>query len=117
MGNRGRWALAAIALVIQLAVLYAPRTPTVETGLPLDKVAHVVVFAVPVVALVAAGLPRRWVVMGMALHALLSEVLQAAVLPQRSGDPADVVADLVGVAIGAWLARGRAGPFAATPRP
>lgn len=109
--------VASIAVLIQLAVLYAPRAPTVETGLPLDKVAHVVVFAVPVVALVAAGLPWRWVVPGMALHALLSEVLQAAVLSERSGDPADVAADLVGVAMGALLARGRGGPGTAPPRP
>ena len=35
------------------------------------------------------------------------EVVQAALLPLRSGDPTDVVADLVGVALG-WAGTGRA---------
>jgi VanZ family protein len=105
--SRSGWSRSAIvAVVVQLAVLYVPRTPQVGTGaLPVDKLAHALVFAVPVVALVAAGLPRAWVVAAMAIHAPLSEVLQDVLLAGRSGDPTDVVADLVGVVIGAWLAR------------
>lgn len=106
VGHRGWTALAAVAVAAQMAVLYVPQAPSVATGgLPLDKLAHLVVFAVPVVALVAAGAPRGWVIAIMALHAPLSEALQAVVLPDRSGDPADVLADLLGVALGGWLSR------------
>jgi hypothetical protein len=111
--------VSAAAIVLQLAVLYVPRAPQVPTGgLPLDKAVHLVVFALPVVALVAAGLPRGWVVGVMAVHAVLSELVQGALLNQRSGDPADVVADLAGVAIGALLTRPgapRAGPDRTRP--
>ena len=128
VGHRGRWLVAVAAMVVQFAVLYVPRAPSLPTGgLPLDKLVHVLVFAVPVVALVAAGAPRVWVVAVMAVHAPLSELLQSAVLADRSGEPGDVVADLVGVAIGAWLTRPggwvarranrRPGAAAAAPQP
>jgi VanZ family protein len=111
---------ALAAVLLNLVVLYAPRVPAVPTGgLPADKLVHVVVFALPTIALAWAGVPWRWVVAGMAGHALLSEVLQAAVLPDRSGDPWDVVADLLGIALGVavlgWLGR-RSGRSRA-PRP
>lgn len=99
-----RWAAVA-AVMLQLAVLYWPRPPSVPSGgLPLDKVAHLVVFALPVVALSAAGAPRRWVAAVMVGHAVASELAQQALLARRSGDPADVVADLIGVAVGALVA-------------
>lgn len=88
-----------------MAVLYAPRTPAVDTGgLPVDKLVHVVAFALPTAALIAAGLPRGWVIGLMALHAPLSEVIQHRLLADRSGEPLDVVADLAGVALGTSLA-------------
>ena len=40
----------------------------------------------------------------MALHAPVSEVVQATLLPHRSGDRWDALADLTGVALGALLA-------------
>jgi VanZ family protein len=94
------------AVGLQLAVLYAPRTPAVATGgLPIDKLIHVGVFLLPTVALVRAGVPRGWAIGLMAAHAPVSELLQHVVLPGRSGEPMDVVADLAGVALGAWLVR------------
>ena len=96
------WAVAAVAL--NLAVLYAPRSPSVPTGgLPVDKVVHVVVFALPTIALARAGVPRAWAVGLMAVHAPLSEVIQHQLLGARSGEVGDIVADLVGVSIGAAL--------------
>jgi VanZ family protein len=104
--DRVATATAAAAVGLQLAVLYAPRTPAVATGgLPVDKVIHVGVFLLPTVALVRAGVARRWAIGLMAAHAPASELLQHAMLPGRSGEPMDVVADLVGVALGAWLVR------------
>jgi hypothetical protein len=100
--DRRSAALAALAVGLNLAVLYAPRAPAVATGgLPVDKVVHVVVFALPTIALARAGVPRGWAVGLMAVHAPASEVLQHRLLSDRSGEVGDIVADLVGVGIGA----------------
>jgi len=107
MSQRARAGLAALALLLQCVVLYAPRAPQVGTGgLPMDKLVHITAFALPTVALVAAGAPRGMVIALMAGNALFSELVQDRLLAERSGDVADVVADLVGVAIGAYLTRG-----------
>lgn len=65
----------------------------------LDKVVHAVVFGAVLWAGRRAGLPDRLVVPALVAHALLSEGLQAWLLAGRSGDPADVVADLAGLAL------------------
>ncbi|WP_413452310.1 VanZ family protein [Georgenia phoenicis] len=116
-----RRVLLAIALVLHLAVLYAPRVPGPGTGLfpGADKVAHLGVFALLVLAALWAGLPARWVVPLALAHAVLSEVVQHVLLPGRSGDPWDTLADVVGVGLG-WgaaallsrrsAARGPSGP-------
>jgi hypothetical protein len=106
VSRRARIAAAGAALLLQLVVLYAPRAPAVVTsGLPLDKVGHAVVFALPTIALIAAGLPRGWVIGLMAVHAPVSELVQQQLLGARSGEVGDIVADLVGVGIGAWVSR------------
>ncbi len=115
---RSAWTAAgAVALLVQLAVLYAPRVPPVPGAevAGLDKLVHAAVFAAVTFTALRAGL-RPALVVGVGLaHAVVSEVLQHAVLPGRSGDPVDVLADVVGVALGAWLAaltasgRGRTG--------
>lgn len=90
-----------LALVLQVVVLYAPEVPGPPSPVPHgDKVIHALVFALPVLV---AGLGRRgwWplvAVVGL-VHAPVSEIIQHVVLPQRSGDPWDVVADLVGTAL------------------
>ena len=85
MSQRGRAGLAALALGVQVAVLYAPRAPVVDTGgVPVDKLVHVAVFALPTVALIGAGVPRGWAIGLMAVHAPLSEVVQGALLADRS---------------------------------
>lgn len=102
---------AAVAAVgLQLVVLYAPRVPAVSSGsLPLDKVVHAGAFGLATAALIWAGVPRWAAVLVMVVHAPLSELIQERLLQQRSGDPADVAADLVGVAVAA-VAMGRAAP-------
>ena len=57
-------------------------------------------FLVPVALAVVAGFRRRVVVAVFAAQAVLSEVVQAVLLPHRSGDVLDAVADLTGVALG-----------------
>lgn len=67
-------------------------------------------------ALLAVLLVRRlWPVLVLLVHAPVSEALQSALAQGRSGDPADVAADVVGVVLGTGLAvvlarRGRTRP-------
>jgi VanZ family protein len=98
------WVLLALAVAVQLVVLYAPESPGPLRFPQADKVVHVVVFLVPVALAVVAGLRRRVVVGVFAAQALLSEVVQAVLLPHRSGDVLDAVADLTGVALGLLVA-------------
>ncbi len=95
----------AVALAVQLAVLY---WPSVSISGPVswsDKVVHLTVFAVPTL-LARVRFPRRvWPVLALAAHAPVSELVQHAFLPHRSGDIADALTDLAGVAAGlaaAW---------------
>ncbi|WP_299276211.1 VanZ family protein [uncultured Georgenia sp.] len=109
-----RRAVLVLAVLLHLAVLYAPTVPDAgPTAVPgADKVAHVAVFALVVTAALWAGLPARVVVpLGLG-HAVVSEVVQHVAYPGRSGDVWDVVADVVGVGLG-WgavaLVRARRG--------
>lgn len=93
----------AVVVLGHLAVLYAPRAPS-GGGVPgLDKVVHLAVFAAVVWAGRRAGVGTAALVVAALLHAPVSEALQHWVLPGRSGDPLDAVADVAGVALGALL--------------
>ena len=97
-----RLALVA-AVLVQLVVLYAPSGPGVGPFPQSDKVVHVVVFLVPVtLAVLVTRRPRPVAALFLA-HAVLSELVQGTVLPQRSGDPFDALADAVGVGLGVLL--------------
>lgn len=95
------WAwVFAVAVAVHLVVLYVPRAPSMNGPRFTDKVIHLLVFAVPVFVGLLAALPVRWVVVGFALHAPVSELVQYAALPNRSGDIWDAMVDLAGVALG-----------------
>lgn len=107
-------AAGTAAMVVSVAghcyALYAPGSPEPPTfDIPgLDKAVHMALFAVPVA--LARLLSRRWWPVGLfACHAPVSEIVQWAVVPLRSGDPWDLAADLAGVAAGvaaaAWCRR------------
>ena len=105
-GVRRAWlVLLGLSLLLQLVVLYAPSAPRGPEVSGLDKVIHASVFGAAVLTALLAGLPRRWVLALLALHAPVSEVVQGTLLPSRDGDVWDVVADLtgVGLALGAFL--------------
>jgi mRNA-degrading endonuclease toxin of MazEF toxin-antitoxin module len=70
-----------------------------------DKVVHVLVFLVPTAVALLAGIRPVLVVALFAGHAVVSEVVQGALLTTRSGDPLDVLADLTGVALAVVLWR------------
>ena len=107
-GNRGRVARVAalLALVVHLAAIYWPRVDVVGPVPWTDKVVHVLLFGVPTVLLLLARPSRvhpALVVGALAVHAPVSELLQHLVLPHRSGDVWDAVADLGGVVLGVTL--------------
>ena len=102
---RARRVWLGLSLLLQLVVVYAPSAPGGPEVNGLDKVVHASVFGAVVLTALLAGLPRRWVLAVMALHAPVSEVVQATLLSSRDGDVWDAVADLtgVGLALGAFL--------------
>lgn len=100
---RGRqlWRVALVLLVaVHLAILYAPDTGAAPPFPGIDKVVHVATFASVALAGLRAGLAARWWLPVVAMHAGVSELVQHWLLPHRSGDPFDVVADLAGLGLG-----------------
>jgi VanZ family protein len=93
-----------IVVLAHLLALYWPRVGLQGPATWTDKVVHVLLFAAPVLAAHAARVPAlSWVVAAFAVHAPLSEWLQQSMLPNRSGDAWDAVADLAGVVLGVTL--------------
>ena len=92
-----------VVALLSLVVLFAPTAPAGPVGVVgVDKVVHGALFA-------ALACTARWqfggrlrVFLLVAGYALLSELIQALILPGRSGDPYDAVADLCGATLG-WL--------------
>ncbi|MEO3938398.1 VanZ family protein [Dermatophilaceae bacterium Soc4.6] len=111
------WAVASVVVAAgHLAALYWPRI-TVEGPVAwTDKLVHPLLFLVPM--LVWSRWWGRWqpVAAVLAAHAVVSEVVQHGLLPHRSGDPWDSVADLLGVGVGilAAVVLRRAGRSAAS---
>ncbi|MEE6273382.1 VanZ family protein [Georgenia wangjunii] len=102
-----RRALLVLAIGAHLLALYAPRVPsTGAEGVPgSDKLVHAAVFALVALTGMLAGVPARVLVPLLLAHAVVSELVQHALLPNRSGDVWDAVADVVGVALGWALGR------------
>jgi hypothetical protein len=107
LAGRTAWQLFVVAVAVNLVLLFWPRAPGTPGGLHLDKVVHLLSFAWVMWSGVRVGLAIRWLGALLAVHAVASELIQHALLPGRSGDPGDVVADLTGVA-GVVLALGTA---------
>ena len=108
---RGWWrAGLALAVVVQLVVLYSPTQRPMgglSSTLGVDKLVHASMFALVMVAGRRARLPRVPLLLLTVVHAPVSEAVQSALLPGRTGDPWDVVADLTGCLLGWWLTRER----------
>lgn len=67
---------------------------------------HVLAFGAVAFCGRRSGVPSMLLVAALALHAGISEVVQGSVPALvREGDPLDVVADLVGIALGYLAAR------------
>lgn len=100
------WRIAFVAAVaLQLYGVYAPREAGPHVGIPqIDKVAHCFLFAAVAFLGLKVRVPARWLLGALVANAVVSELVQHWWLPQRDGDPFDALADLAGVALGAWLA-------------
>lgn len=92
--------VSGVLVLAHLAALYWPRVDLQGPVTWTDKVAHVMLFLVPTVAGLLAGVRPAYLVGLLALHAPVSELLQHYLLPHRSGDAWDAVADLGGVVLG-----------------
>lgn len=106
--------LAVVAVAVQLFGLYRAGGPPEAGVFPgVDKVEHLLGFAVPLVLVLltawwprnggSAGISRRFgvvVTVVFVAQAVVSELVQAALLPMRSGDPLDAVADSLGLILG-----------------
>jgi VanZ family protein len=104
----GAWLLFAVLVVVHLLALYLPRAPGPPAAWNLDKLAHMTLFGMVLWAGARAGVPVRVLAVVLVVHAPVSEVIQGTLLPGRSGDWLDAVADLTGLAIAAlWLRRSR----------
>lgn len=117
------WHLAAVAAVVavllQLWGLYRVAGPPQPSWFPFaDKVEHAVGFALPVLLIlltITLHDRSRWgwpsprtsvlVLVIFAAHAVVSEVIQHQWYRYRTGDPLDVLADWVGIAVGMLLFR------------
>lgn len=97
--RRAVWVFVVL-LVTHLAALYWPRVDIVGPVTWGDKVVHVLLFLAPTVAGLRAGVRPAYLVALLALHAPVSELLQHHLLPNRTGDAWDAVADLGGVVLG-----------------
>jgi hypothetical protein len=96
------------AVAVSMVVLFAPTTG----GLPLfpyaDKVVHAATFGLLGWTGSRVGLPPWPLFTGLVAYAIGSEVVQATLLPDRSGDPTDVLADVAGAAAALLVAAARA---------
>lgn len=90
----------AVLLVAHLCALYWPRVELQGPVSWTDKVVHVLLFLLPTVAGLLAGVRPVLLVGLLALHAPVSELVQHFLLPHRTGDAWDAVADLSGVVLG-----------------
>ncbi len=117
------WQLAAlgavVAVLLQLWGLYRVAGPPQPSWFRFaDKIEHAVGFALPVLLILIAGALHsrfgwQWpgtrtsvlVVAIFAAHAVVSEVIQHVWYRYRTGDPLDVLADWVGIAVGFLLFR------------
>ncbi|TCC54967.1 VanZ family protein [Kribbella pittospori] len=68
-----------------------------------DKFAHMFLFGSVAFLGLKLRISARWLLGALVANAVVSELAQYFLLPQRDGDPFDVLADLIGVALGAWL--------------
>jgi len=94
----------AVAVLVSLAVLFAPASDVPAAPPGVDKVVHGTLFAVLALSGRWAGIGRGVLPGLLVVYAAVSEVIQGVTPLDRSASVADWVADVVGVLLGlaAW---------------
>ncbi|MGC0420771.1 hypothetical protein [Embleya sp. AB8] len=106
-GNRLAYCAFAGAVLVNLLLLFNPGSP----GDPApfvphrDKIVHFLSFAAIAWTGRRVGIGSVVLAAALAAHAVESELVQHFVVPQRSGDPWDAIADVCGAGGGLLLAR------------
>ena len=108
--------LLAVALQVYVLYLHVPGPESAVAVPHADKLVHGAVFALPAALAVLGGWPLLPVALVLGAHAPLSELVQHLWLPERAGDPWDVVADCAGVGLGLLLGRVAVGRVARRAR-
>jgi VanZ family protein len=103
-GGRLAWGAFTLAVVVNLVALYLPRVGGEELFPGVDKVVHLSIFAAVALTGRWVGLPAWPLGAVLVVHAVESELVQHFWLPHRDGDPADAMADTLGVLVGLLLA-------------
>ena len=102
----------AVAVLVSLAVLFAPAADVPLAPPNVDKVVHASLFAALASTGRWAGVGRTVLAMLLVAYGAVSEVLQAVTPLARSGSVTDWLADVAGVLVGLalweWLVRRRA---------
>jgi len=106
-GRRIPWSAVAWTALI-LAAMLAPGPSVPSTSWNLDKLAHFLLFG-GFAWLWLRAAPGAWIRVGLVglLYGVLTEVAQALIPGQRTGDPMDVLADALGLAAGILAAAHR----------
>jgi len=99
---RDRLVFGAVAAA-SVVVLFVPTAPGVPPFPYADKVIHLLLFTALAWTACRAGLGVRACVLGLVAYAALSELVQAILLPSRSGSWLDLAADVLGVGLGIAL--------------
>ena len=90
----------AVAVLVSLAVLFAPPSDVPPSPYGLDKVVHFSLFAVLALTGRWAGVRRSVLCVVLVLYAGVSELLQGTDLVDRDASIGDLVADSAGVVVG-----------------
>jgi VanZ family protein len=93
----------AVAVLVSLAVLFAPPADVPTSPPGVDKVVHATLFLLLAVTGRWAGLTRGVLAAVLVLYAAVSEVVQGSDAVGRSASVADWLADVVGVLAGLVL--------------
>ncbi|NEK57584.1 VanZ family protein [Geodermatophilus sabuli] len=93
----------AVAVLVSLAVLFAPGDGVPSAPPGVDKVVHLALFAALAVTGLWAGVRPAVLAALLVLYAAGSEVVQALTPLERAGSVADWAADVVGVVAGLLL--------------
>ncbi|WP_406286253.1 hypothetical protein [Embleya sp. NBC_00896] len=104
-GRLAYWAFA-VAVVLNLVILFNPGSPgDPATFIPhRDKIVHFLSFAAVAWTGRRVGIGPLVLGVGLAAHAIESELVQHFLLARRSGDAWDAVADMFGATAGLTFA-------------